>query len=415
MNYYDDLTIDNSNFLKYINNKLEIDSTDSEKNIDEQTVEKLIEIWNELDDNKNFDNFFDFTTAKEKDIYREIIQNVIYNNEYEMNKYPIDLFNNEDIEIFKNVLLQYITNIKKIDHPENLIQNNDKSILMTVVWLVMGIWWQSLTSTIKYSPALCFICLSYIFVDHYFDDVSIKKKDKKQFAEYCYRRLFIKIKPYDLFSNKIDQVMTMMENEYSKEKFLLTYNRLVYLYNIEMKSMKMQSKISKSSYEYLQLTVEKGYSTLDTMMYLIYINNPEEIDQHKQNFFSLFGLFIQMADDLLDLKNDIKQKNYTYLCKLVLSKSINNIDFYINKLCNLIKIMFKYLERSNTIIENNKELTLKRFKLFSVNILAYGVLKNKDLTSPSLVEYYKNIYLLKENDIKNMKSDLISNLKKIFI
>ena len=415
MNYYDDLIIDNSNFLKYINNKLEIDSTDSERNIDEQTVEKLIEIWNELDENKNFDNFFDVTTSKEKDLYRGIIQNVIYSKEYKIDKYPIDLFNNEDIEIFKNVFFQYIKNIKEIDHPENLIQNNEKSILMTVVWLVMGIWWQSLTSDIEYSPALCFICLAYIFVDHYFDDISIKKKDKKEFAEYCYKRLFTKIKPYDLFSNKIDQVMTMMETEYSKENFLLTYNRLVYLYSIEMKSMKMQSKISKSPSEYLQLTVEKGYSTLDTMMYLIYINNPEEIDQHKQNFFSLFGLFIQMADDLLDLKSDIKQKNYTYLCKLVLSKSINNIDFYINKLCNLIKIMFKYLETSTIVNENNKMLTLKRFKLFSVNILAYGVLKNKDLTSQSLVDYYENIYLLKEDDIKNMKSDLISNLRNLFI
>ena len=31
--------------------------------------------------------------------------------------------------------------------------------------------------------------------------------------------------------------MTMMENEYSKEKYSVTYNRLVYLFNVEMKSM----------------------------------------------------------------------------------------------------------------------------------------------------------------------------------
>ena len=55
---------------------------------------------------------------------------------------------------------------------------------------------------------------------------------------------------------------------------------------------------------------------MDTMLYLIYINKSEEIDQRKQNF-SLFSLFIQMTDDLIDHKMILNKKLY-YLCKLVL-------------------------------------------------------------------------------------------------
>ena len=120
-----------------------------------------------------------------------------------------------------------------------------------------------------------------------------------------------------------------------------------------------------------------------------------------------------MVDDLVDLKNDIRHKNYTYLCKLYISKSLNNIDFYVNKINNLIKIMYHYLKNSN-VIESDKEITLKRFKLFSVNILAYGVIKNQENISPELVEYYKNIYVLDKDDIKNLKSGFIFKLKSLF-
>ena len=132
----------------------------------------------------------------------------------------------------------------------------------------------------------------------------------------------------------------------------------------------------------------------------------------RENFFSLFGLFIQMTDDLLDLKNDIKQKNYTYLVKIIFSKSLTNIDFYVIKILNLIKIMQNYLEKSTSIIKKNKNITLDRFKLFSMNILSYGGLKNQDLLSKDLVDYFKKIYILKTNDIKEIKLDLILALKQ---
>lgn len=412
MNYYDNLSSNSINWIKYVNNKLEIDYNDSDKNIDEQTVEKLTELWNELDD-KSYDKyFFDFTNQKERKYFLHSIKKVLDYEDLEPIK-SNELFKGEDINKFREILFKYIEKIKEIDYPDNLILNNDKSTLMTFVWIAMGVWWQSLTTNIEYTSSLCFICLAYIYVDHYFDDNTIQKKNKKQFADYCYKRLFTQIEPYDVYTTKINNIMEMMEKEYSKEKYLLTYNRLVYLYSIEMKSMKMQTKMSLSDQDFLQLTIEKGYSTLDTVLYLIYINNSEEIDQHKQNFFSLFGLYIQMVDDLVDLKNDIKQKNYTYLCKLYVSKSLNNIDFYVNKINNLIKIMYYYLKNSN-VIESYKEITLKRFKLFSVNILAYGVIKNQEIISPELVEYYKNIYVLDKDDIKNLKSGFIFKLKTLF-
>ena len=51
--------------------------------------------------------------------------------------------------------------------------------------------------------------------------------------------------------------------------------------------------------------------------------------------------------------------------------------------------MYQYLEASTTIIQSEKELTLQRFKLFSSNILAYGVLKNKDVISEDLTKFYQ--------------------------
>ena len=171
MNYYDNLSSNSINWIKYVNNKLEIDYNDSEKNIDEQTVEKLTELWNELDE-KSYDKYFhDFTQQKERKYLLESIKNVLESEDVNAIK-SNELFDKKDINKFKQILFKYIEKIKEIDYPDNLILNNDKSTLMTFVWIVMGVWWQSLTTHIEYTSSLCFICLAYIYVDHYFDDIS---------------------------------------------------------------------------------------------------------------------------------------------------------------------------------------------------------------------------------------------------
>ena len=65
------------NCIKYINDKLEIDFNDSENNIDTQTVEKLMDIWNEINDQSFDKNFCQFIDNQERIVNFNIIKTAI--------------------------------------------------------------------------------------------------------------------------------------------------------------------------------------------------------------------------------------------------------------------------------------------------------------------------------------------------
>ena len=53
---------------------------------------------------------------------------------------------------------------------------------------------------------------------------------------------------------------------------------------------------------FLSTNIEKGYSIFDTLLYFILIDNAEDNDQEKQNFFAIFGVFIKIIIDIKDMK-----------------------------------------------------------------------------------------------------------------
>ena len=92
--------------------------------------------------------------------------------------------------------------------------------------------------------------------------------------------------------------------------------------------------IENFSYE----NIEKGYSISD-ILFIIYSENPEEIDQQRQNFFALFGIYIKIVLILKILK--VKTMD------ILKDVNLDLIDIIVIKLLNLIKILEKYLFKSN--------------------------------------------------------------------
>jgi hypothetical protein len=371
--------------FNHINEILDIDfdNTTDEETIDNKTVIKLEELWNSLD-SKNYNlDFYKKISDKSKytnyfliDTILGISKNKLKNVSLEKNDIIFDILTINKIII---ILKTYIQEIKLLNDDEMIkiffIDDNMKDICK---YLLLSIWCQDLVSnnnSISY-PILYIICC-YKCIEHYdnnHDDIKTNK-----FMKYCYKRLLSKQNPYCKHSKIINNLISSFEKKYPREKYLFIYNRIIYLLNLRINKKKNLHDI------FLSTNIEKGYSIFDTLLYLILIDNTEENDQEKQNFFAIFGIFIKIIIDIKAMKK--KKSGYFY------TQITNgfNLDKVIIKLLNLIKIMYNYIVQSSFVKSKNK---INCFTIFSLNFLIFSIYENSTFISSELLSYLVSISLL---------------------
>lgn len=368
------MTSNSNKFLfNRVNEMLEIDfdTTTEEDTIDIKTIKKLEELWKSLDSRNFQKSFFQEISVEKKNNNFLVFKNMLYINE------PTVTVKNNYLnpKIIKNILIvikKYIDQIQKYNGLFLLKDKNEINFLYS--WILLSIWSQYLLSgEVKFSYPIFVIIYCYMCIEY--KEKNTNEKDNNKFLQYCYKRLCEKIKPYDDITNKLNLLMNLFESNYPREKYLFIYNRILYLLSIRMG----KKKYGEEKFPYNN--IEKGYSIFDTLLFIILIENPEKIDQSKQNFFSIFGMFIKIVFDITQIK--IKKKEFLYLSV----KNGFNLDCIIIRLLNIIKIMHNYLANS-TFIEKN---TKNNFIAISSNFLAYAVFENKKYVSSELLDYIKKI------------------------
>ena len=181
-----------------------------------------------------------------------------------------------------------------------------------------------------------------------------------------------------------------INNDYPKSKFFFIYNRLKYLLDIRY------NKNNEFIFPYQK--IENGYAIFDILLYVIYINNIEYIDQDKQNFLSLLSIFIKFIYDIIFIE---EKNNYIF-------KIIDNgltLDTIIIKLINLNKILYFYLKES--LIPKDKKIT-NIFLNGSQLILTFAIYKNKNNISKKLFNDIKSICVIDYESFKLIDKQLFN-------
>ena len=341
-----------------INEMLEIDfdSTTDDESVDNKTIKQLESIWHSLDGvNYDRDYFEIFSEYKKKENFFKIIK----------------LLENKSNNLKNQILLnfeKYISNFNKYN--SNLLTSQNFEIILG--WILLTFWSQHLISKQPEFLLPIFITIfGYLSIEKNFFKNSLS--DYKKYLNYCYKRLCQKVEPYDQETRLLNNLIEILEKYYPKENYLIIYNRIIYLVKIRMELNSLH--IENFPYE----NIEKGYSIFDILLFIIFSDNPEEIDQQKQNFFALFGIYIKIVSDIKNFKN----KNNGYFKRCI--NSGFNLDSIVIKLLNLIKILEEYLNKTSFF---NQDL-IQSFKLININILYYSLYDNSDIISPKLFEFIK--------------------------
>lgn len=265
-------------------------------------------------------------------------------------------FKNEQINIlFRNNFLeitkQFIIKAKTFDPsiiPIDIFQASRNVWTMNWLQLIFGL-------PIELTPSVFAYSMLYPYTDNYIDNPCIPLNDKIIFNERLTSRLAGEtLSPINSNEGKIFKLIEMIESEYDRLLFPEVYDSLLAIHSAQIKSLSLlYSEHQLSIKDLLIISIEKGGTSVLADGYLVAGNLTET-----QKLFTFgYGAFLQLVDDLQDIKQDFDGGLNT-----IFTEAARNypLDSYANKTYNWgneIISMCDYVVRDN--LESTKTLMKK--------------------------------------------------------
>lgn len=237
----------------------------------------------------------------------------------------------------QRILLQYMFNLQEhsrlfleIDREFDRYFTSHKSELglRSCAWSAMDFVLQYFFfDSIQFYMPHFFINMSYLTVDDFIDREQRKPEEKREFMEYCTKRLMgfpIEAKTREM--KVADKITSLLET--SKPRFfnLSLYGNIMTMCTTEYRITKAMKKIQQDvadDKEYLDHVLCKGATTMITLIELMETKrvrrdgveiHREVLDtKAKKGFFIRWGFMAQLLDDMRDLKEDKEVGTHTFL------------------------------------------------------------------------------------------------------
>ena len=279
-------------------------------------------------------------------VFRVLYEENIIGIHNAMNQAEIDAFYQELMEFLKQVRL-FSPNLK-FDEIGQAIRNYIVYAMFKVIHLVPS----------GYNSAGFGYSMLYPFTDNYIDGMSLSSGDKHKYNQLIRDKLLGKeVQPSCDHHKKTCDLLQAIASQYPREKDDRVYTLLLMMLEAQEESLRQQSKeTTLSREERLNISLFKGGVSVLVDRFLV----NKELTPADLHFYLGFGFFLQLADDLQDIRED-SEKGYQTLFTLDLSP--DSEEKLVNKLLHFLSnIMDSYSAENDTF---------KNFVLASSNQLIY--------------------------------------------
>jgi hypothetical protein len=183
---------------------------------------------------------------------------------------------------------------------------------MRNVWIMNGLQ-LLLDKKVEITPSIFAYSLLYPYSDNILDDPSITHDLKIQFSERFEKRLSgTGFMNKDHRERKISELVGMIETQYPRDLFPGVHGSLKAIHNAQTRSLQlMKNGKSLTPEKVLSISFDKGGSSVLADGFLVAGNLSSEI----QRFFFGFGVWLQLADDIQDIPEDLKSDTLTLFSK----------------------------------------------------------------------------------------------------
>jgi hypothetical protein len=191
---------------------------------------------------------------------------------------------------------------------DNLLKSGEIYQALRNVWIMNGL--QLLMGQkVGLSPSIFAYSLLYPYTDNLLDDPSVPENEKLAFNKRLQERLQGKSTMDNTHpEQKISSLIARIEEQFPRTDYSLLHQSLLAIHHAQIRSLDLLGKNhSLSPDEILTISFDKGGSSVLADGFLVSgVLNPMI-----QQFFFGFGVWLQLADDLQDMKEDLLSGTHT--------------------------------------------------------------------------------------------------------
>lgn len=215
---------------------------------------------------------------------------------------------------------------------------------------------------VDFTPSIFAYSMLYPYTDNYLDSTDLKQEDKHTFNSRFRKRLSGEmVQPQNKIEEPVFRLVEIIEDQYPRQLYPNVYESLVAIHDAQDKSL-VQQNIKTSPYvkDIIGISFEKGGTSVLADGYLVKPNlSSEEI-----HFMFGYGVFLQLADDLQDAREDFENSHMTIYSQLLgkwpLDLMANRLFHFMNHILN-----------SNEDFSSSNLKNLKRLITLSCSFLIF--------------------------------------------
>ncbi len=188
------------------------------------------------------------------------------------------------------------------------LEIHDLSQALRNVW-IMHLLQLLLDQRLRFTRPIFAYSLLYPYTDNYLDDSTLAATTKRRFGERLGRRLEGgRLLAEDPQERSVFRLIGMIEETWPRQDFPEVYDSLLAIHRAQVQSLAQQGRARPLCRpEILRISVEKGGASVLADGYLV----TGRLDPEEADFIFGYGVFLQLADDLQDLAQDLESGDET--------------------------------------------------------------------------------------------------------
>ena len=185
--------------------------------------------------------------------------------------------------------------------PENIYQGLRNVWIMNGLQLMMNL-------PVEITPSVFAYSMIYPYSDNFLDDPNFSGTEKKEFSKRFNDRLHgEKVTPTNNTEAQLFRLVGMFEEQYIRIDFPEVYESLYAIQKAQTDSLRLLKSDGMTDAEIRHVCFEKGGTSVLADGYLV----AGKLDKQKEQALIGYGIYLQLLDDIQDIKEDINANTKT--------------------------------------------------------------------------------------------------------